>query len=57
MPGTIRIFIGLFCLILAGSVDDTLPISTMLMISIPLALFGLVIGLSGARAANEHDFL
>lgn len=57
MPGTIRIFIGLFCLVLAGSVDDTLPISTMLMISIPLALFGLVIGLSGARAANKHDFL
>ena len=53
MPGTIRLFIGLTLMILAGSVNDTLPTAQFFLISMGLAIPGALIGFSGAIAANR----
>ena len=57
MPGTIRTFLGLGLLILAGSVDDTLPDLVFLAYSFGLAIPGALLGFSGVRALNRAGAL
>jgi hypothetical protein len=55
MPGTIRIFIGLALLILAGSVNDTLSTAQFIGATLGLAIPGALIGFSGAIASNRAE--
>jgi hypothetical protein len=55
MPGTIRIFIGLALLILAGSVNDTLSTAQFIGTTLGLAIPGALIGFSGAIASNRAE--
>lgn len=55
MPGTIRIFIGLALLILAGSLDDALPIGQFFLYAMALAIPGIIIALSGVAAASQSE--
>lgn len=57
MPGTIRIFIALTCLILAGSIDDSLPIGQMLMIAGALLAVAIPFAISGINAMNRNGGL
>ena len=53
MPGTIRVFLGIALLILAGSVDDSLPDLEFVLWALGLAIPGALLGLSGVRAMNK----
>lgn len=53
MPGTIRTFLGMGLLILAGSVDPNMPDPQFFLTSLALAIPGALIGFSGVRALNR----
>lgn len=55
MQGTIRVFLGMVLLILAGSVDDSLPDPDFFLYSMALAIPGALLGFSGVRAMNRKD--
>lgn len=53
MQGSIRTFVGVGLLVLAGSVDDSLPDLEFMLWSIGLAIPGALIAWSGTRALNQ----
>lgn len=55
MPGTIRTLLGLTLLILAGSVNDTLPTAEFIGITLALAVPGTVLGFWGATALDRAE--
>ena len=57
MPGTIRVFLGIALLILAGSVDDSLPDLEFVLWALGLAIPGALLGFSGVRALNRAGAL
>jgi len=55
MPGTIRVFLGLALLIMAGSVNDTLPTGEFIAYVLAFAIPGALLGFSGAAAMNRAE--
>ena len=53
MPGTIRLFVGMILLVLAGSVDDMLPDTEFFLWTLALVIPGALLGLSGSRAMRR----
>lgn len=53
VPGTIRTFLGLGLLFLAGSVSDTLPDPEFFLWSLAFGIPGAILGISGVSAMHR----
>lgn len=54
MQGSIRTFIGLALLVMAGSIDDSLSDLEFVLWALGLAIPGALIAWSGVRAMNRN---
>ena len=53
MQGSIRVFVGITLLVMAGSIDDGLGDLEFVLWALGLAIPGALIALSGTRAMNR----